>query len=526
MADLGKPISQQTSAVDKADARFERGLEIRRPWEGTFQECYDYAMPSKTAMWDNARGQDRSVDIFDETAVVAVPEFANRLQSGLIPPFAKWSKYTPGAAVPKEQLKEVEKTLEGITEYAFEVIHNSNFNEEAHEAFHEIAIGTASMAVVEGDYRSPIHCKAIPIPQLVIDRGPNDSIDMNGFSRMVPGRLIDVMYPNAKLKDDTRRQLANEPDKDVEIREACWREWETAPEIKHQKLVWLKSHKEVLESEVYNGEGSNPFITFRWAKLANEVWGRGPLLNALPAIKTANLTVQLVLENAEMAIAGFYTAENDGVINVENIRIEPGTIVPVSPGSRGLQAVGPAGKFDIAQLVLQDMRANIKRALYNEMLGNPDRTPKSATEVNARMADLSRMIGSSYGRLHSEFVQPFLRRVLFLLRKQGLITLPSINNQLIKVNPQSPLSRAQQYQEVEDISNYVMLIAQMFGPQLVNVFIKGEEAAPLVGKKMGIPSSISGCRGEIEGLMKMMQEQMAQQQGAQNAGQPTQGQPQ
>jgi hypothetical protein len=30
---------------------------------------------------------------------------------------------------------------------------------------------------------------------------------------------------------------------------------------------------------------------------------------------------------------------------------------------------------------------NIKRALYNDMLGNPDRTPASATEVAERMAD-------------------------------------------------------------------------------------------------------------------------------------------
>lgn len=512
MAD-GAPTIKTDSPVDIADKRFDRALELRRPWEGMFQECYDYALPSKTPMWAEARGADRTVDIFDETAVVAVPEFANRLQSGLIPPFAKWSKYVPGAGVPKEQEQQVQQALEGITDYVFEVIHNSNFNEEAHESLHEIAIGTASMTVVEGNYRSPIHCKAIPIPQLVIDRGPDDSIDMNGYARMLPVRLLPIKYPNASFDYDTRVKIEKEPDKDVEVREACWRNWERDPEISYERLVWLANSKTQLEKETYEGEGSNPYITFRWAKLAHEVWGRGPLLNALPAIKTANLTVQMILENAEMAIAGMWTYENDGVVNPDTITIEPGTMVPVSPGSNGLRAVGPAANFDVAQLVLSDMRNNIKKALYNEMLGNPDKTPASATEINARMADLSRMIGSSYGRLHSEFVQPFLRRVLYLLRKQGLITIPTIGNRIIKVQPQSPLSRAQQYQEVEDITNYVGLIGQMLGPQLVNVFVKGEEAAPLIARKMGIPHSITRSRGEIEGLMKIVLNQLGAQQG-------------
>jgi len=520
MAD-GAPVVRTDSELDKINARFDRGLEIRRPWEGMFQECYDYAMPTKTAMWNDARGADRMVDIFDETAVVSVPEFANRLQSGLIPPFSKWSKFVPGSGVPPQEMAQVEAKLAEITEYVFEVLHNSNFGEEAHEAFHELSIGTGCMAINEGDYRSPIRCKAIPIPQLVIDRGPDDGIDLNGFHENLPARLIDIKFPKASLSEDTRQMIKKEPDKEIEVRHACWRDWSNDPDIVHKSMSWLPKTKQMLDQQVYAGEGSNPYITFRWAKLAGEVWGRGPLLNALPAIKTANLTVQMILENAEMAIAGFYTAENDGVVNVDQIRVEPGTIVPVSPGSRGLQSVAPAGRFDVAQLVLSEMRANIKKALYNEMLGNPENTPASATEVNARMADLSRMIGSSYGRLHAEFVQQVLRRVLFLLRRQGLITLPTIGNRLVKVAPQSPLSRAQAYQEVEDITNYVTLIQQMFGPQMVNVVVKTEETAPFLARKMGIPSQLPRSKAEIKQIVEVFIQQMgAQQNGGVPAEQP------
>ena len=85
-----------------------------------------------------------------------------------------------------------------------------------------------------------------------------------------------------------------------------------------------------------------------------------------------------------------------------------------------------------------DMRTNIKRALYNEMLGNPNRTPMSATEVAERMADLSRQIGSAFGRLQAEFVQPVLARIIWILKKQGRINMPVLNGREAKVVSVSP----------------------------------------------------------------------------------------
>ena len=142
-----------------------------------------------------------------------------------------------------------------------------------------------------------------------------------------------------------------------------------------------KEHEHKLHEETFKGLGSNPFIVYRWSKCAGEVYGRGPILNALSAIKTTNLTIELILENAQMAISGVYQIDDDGVINPDTIQLVPGSIIPKAMGSAGLQPIQAAGSFDVAQLVLSDMRLNIKRALYNDMLGNQDRTPATATEV-------------------------------------------------------------------------------------------------------------------------------------------------
>ena len=43
----------------------------------------------------------------------------------------------------------------------------------------------------------------------------------------------------------------------------------------------------------------------------------------LYAIKTCNLTIEMILENAQMAISGIYQMDDDGVINVDTINLSP-----------------------------------------------------------------------------------------------------------------------------------------------------------------------------------------------------------
>ena len=45
--------------------------------------------------------------MFDETAVVGVQEFASRLQSGIVPTFARWADFQAGVEIPEEQKSQV-----------------------------------------------------------------------------------------------------------------------------------------------------------------------------------------------------------------------------------------------------------------------------------------------------------------------------------------------------------------------------------------------------------------------------------
>src|SRR5690606_29321529 len=81
----------------------------------------------------------------------------------------------------------------------------------------------------------------------------------------------------------------------------------------------------------------SPFITFRWVKTAGEVYGRSPMMTALPDVRTANKVVELILKNASIAVTGIWLAEDDGVLNPANVKLVPGSIIPKAVGSEGLK---------------------------------------------------------------------------------------------------------------------------------------------------------------------------------------------
>jgi hypothetical protein len=243
---------------------------------------------------------------------------------------------------------------------------------------------------------------------------------------------------------------------------------------------------------------------------------------ALPAIKTANLTVELILENAQMSIAGMFQVEDDGVINADNIQLIPGTIIPKAPGSSGLQPIQAPGNFNVSDLVLRDMRTNIKKALYNDMLGNPnEKTPMSATEVAERQADLSRQIGAAFGRLQAEMVTPVLQRVIYILKKQGRIRIPKVNGREIKIQSSSPLAQAQHQQDVATVDRFLGMIQGRVGPELTNLIVNQMAVAKFVAKKLGIPENLVRSEEEMQQAAQQMQQMMQQQQPMEDENPPT-----
>ena len=135
-------------------------------WLPTFEECYEFAVTQRESFYSESIGRRRSDRIFDETAVVGVQEFASRLQSGIVPNYARWADFVAGTEIPKDEQKDVNLELDQVTEYVFEILQNSNFSQEVHETFLDCAVGTCVLLVEEGDAIHHVTFKSIQLPTI------------------------------------------------------------------------------------------------------------------------------------------------------------------------------------------------------------------------------------------------------------------------------------------------------------------------------------------------------------------------
>lgn len=495
--------------------RYSKAKGYRENFVPLFEECIEYTMPQRESFYDKAAGQRRDDKIFDETAVVGVQEFASRLQAGIVPNYARWADFVAGSEVPPDQRDQVNNDLDEVTEYVFEILQNSNFAQEVHESFMDLAIGTGVLCVEEGDALNPIVFSAVPLPQVVVDTGPKGDIDhIYRERREIRFNQLEVLYPNGKFNGKVREKMRG--DDTTTILEVVCRDYSKKNEEAFWHYAICMTTESVIHQKELSGIGSNPYIAYRWGQASGEKYGRGPLINALSSIKTTNLVVQFILENAQMQIAGIYQMEDDGVINPDTINLVPGTIIPKAMGSAGLQPINPAGRMDMSQLVLNDMRNNIKEALYNQMLGDPNRTPATATEIAERMADLSRKMGAAFGRLQAELVQPVLQRVVYILKKQGRIELPVINGREVKVRSVSPLAQAQANEDISSIARFLELVGGVFGPEMMQLVVDPEQTAITLAKKFSVPDSLirdeeqrKQIAAAAQQLAQMQQQQMS-----------------
>ena len=499
-------------------SRYDADKKIWDEWSGTWQECYDYALPHREQFFGSTR--KRATDIYDETAIVALQEFGSKISTTMMPPFMRWSDLKVGRGIPEEQREQLNLELEQVNKFLFEQINESNFYSEVPEAVVESAIGTGVLVIDESiGAGSPFNTRAIPLTHVVLGIGPFGMFDAMYLERPKT-RISDIRHewPTAVITETMASTLKQNENAIVDLLDVTMRDWSAHEET----WVWAlieKGTKEVLATKTMSGIGSCPWIPFRWSRGAGEVYGRGPLLNALPAIKTTNYTVELVLLNGEMAASGMYQYDDDGFINPDAIQIGPRTFIPRAPGSRGLEALASPARFDISNMILADMRDNIKRALYADQFAPLGKTPQSATEVAYRQQDLAQRIGSSYGRLQRDLVSASVKRMLYILKRKGLVDLPKLNGREVKVEPLSPMVRSQRNDDIMAIDRFLEQIAGRFGPEAIMTIVDGEATAKELSELYGISPRILLTAEKRAQIMQQMQQMAAAQQGQ---GQPPQ----
>ncbi|MCL1785556.1 MAG: portal protein [Alphaproteobacteria bacterium] len=382
---------------------YKQSMAGRDAFARRWADCRRYTIPTP---------DDQTAALFDSTAGDAVDMLAANMFSLLTPPESLW--------ISLARETEFSPDPDNATEYLRRHLNNSNFYTTVHQSYLDLAtVGTACLFFSENPIgaKSAFSFTAIPMNDVSILRDGADNITAVFHTASMPAAEMMEKYPAWTPPASLRDSIKQNPEMPLRLVQSV-----VADAEGYAFTAWIDCGGELENNIVQTGRfETNPYIIFRWSAATGETYGRSPVMRALPDIKTANKVVELVLKNATIAVSGIWQADDDGVINLSNINLTPGAIIPKAVGSSGLTPLRSGADFDVSQLVLGDLRARIRHALLADRLSILSDKEMTATEIIARNTDMMRVLGATYGRLLCEFIRPMVERGLAILARRGAI---------------------------------------------------------------------------------------------------------
>jgi len=504
--------------------RFDKAEKLREFWRSTLQEAYEYALPQKETFTVRSPGQRKARHIYDSTAPMAIKTYAARIQSAHTPPWQQWMDFVSGTDVPKKEREATNQKLEQATEIFFNHLNQSDFSNQSNESDQDMAISTGAMFFEEGDLlaNEPLFkFTSIPLSQLYLE--PGEGIKNTGWRKHeVRARDLKTMWPDAEFGTELTEKIAKKPDDKVGILNGVLK----ADGLFHQVVIY-KAKKELIFTQSFE---ESPLIIYRANVTAGESYGRGPVLDVMGDIRTVNKVKEYLLKNGALQMTGVYTAASDSTFNPYTVNIAPGSIIPVATNDSRNPSLKPlenSGRLDVGQLIIEDLQANINRALFANPLGETDDPVKSATEQMLRNQEMLRMSGSSFGRLNTEKVKPIVERGLGILFRNGLLFLGAdgarrplkVDGKQTSIKMQSPLAKAE---SIEDFQNFQVWLSTMqtLDPAVLALGAQVENFPSWTAEKLGLPAGeLVRSKEEI----KQASEQVLSQLQQQNPGEPSGG---
>ena len=207
----------------------------------------------------------------------------------------------------------------------------SNFVVEMHQAFLDLVVAGTGLLLAEealpGE-ASAFRFTAVPVRSAVLEEGADGRLSTVFRQARLTAAQLRARFPAAALPPELLRAAAEDDPTPQPVLEVLW------PERGTMRFAALLADPARPVPLAEGRFAESPAIAFRWLKAPGETYGRGPVMKALPDIRTANKVVELVLKNASIAVTGICQAEDDGVLNPDTVKLVPGAIIPKAPGSR------------------------------------------------------------------------------------------------------------------------------------------------------------------------------------------------
>lgn len=485
--------------IKQLQSRRDKARADREQWRDLLEDAYDYTIPARNRFTNRTDGDEENSHLYDETATLAIPRFANRMQRSLFPEGQQFAQFKAGADVPEEARKQVDNNLEEYADTFYSYFDRSNFQTEINPSMIDCGISTGVVQVNEEKFTAdhPFYFSNVPADEISFEK-PYKGRLVNMWRRMkMCAELIQDTWPKAKIPQQLAKIIKDSPQQEVEI---------DLGQIKEDKYsIYVMWDKHILVHDEFD---SQRLIAFRLAAFPRETWGRGPAIQVLPAIRDANIIKELILENAAIQVSGMWTARSDGTFNPWTFTVGPGGVIPVGSNDSAnptLARLPQAGDLHMGQIVLEELQDAIRKAFFVDPMGDISDPVRSATEQTMRMQEFLKDQGASIGRLRTELVEPVVLAVIDILTKRGKLPKEvKVDGRVVKIVHNTVLTQAEQQDDYQALMTWVQSLFGILPPEAAMGLIKVEELPNGMADMLGVSSKFIRTEAERAELTEMV----------------------
>lgn len=422
------------------------------------EEAYKYCCPRRYNKDVHAESE-----IFDSTAVFAVQSRVAANHDSLFPAFREWIGEEAVSRFDDSEKLFVERQIKKRINAAHKAIELSNFHIEIEDTLTDTMFSDGAILVFAGEPENPLRFQAVDWFNFYTLNDMNGEPSNNFLLRKLTLENIRYFWPKAKLDHfDSENK-----DKELECMD-CYTYDEQSKKYTYSVFI---GDERIFASE----EKSSPWVVFNQKRRAKSNIGWGAVLDSMADIRTTNKIEEYLLRHAAFNVAGIWQADDDGVLNVDNIKLVPGCIIPKAPGSAGLQPLHTQANLNLTQFVLSEQKENIKKSVQGSALPAFSDGVRTAQEYQMRDAELKKteipiMLQLAQGS------KRLMRRIFDILESPRMKTSemycqPVTDNKGKKIQTafSSPLIRLKDQIEMKSNLQVMATAAQIFGQAAYDV---------------------------------------------------------
>lgn len=531
----GTIANQSEDLAARHIRNYEQLRAIRGTWEAQWNDISKIVTPNDLNSFQGTRiteGDKRTKYLYDSTAHTALMRFVAIIDSMMTPHNAKWHRMTTDDETLKRN-KQVQEYFEKVSLIMFrERYHpNANFLEQNQNVWSSLgAYGNGALFIDSLWGTKGLRYKFAHLGEIYHESNHQGIPDKVYRHFRLRARQAVRWFPDT-CPEVIKRMAETQPENQYEFLHCVVPNDEYEPGRFDAKGMKFSSHyisltgNAVLQSGGYR---SFPYAITKWGQSLNEEYGRGPIGDVLPNIKTLNEEKRILLKQAHRIVDPVYLVHDDGILNT--MSAQPGAMVAggISPEGRRLVDTLPTGNVQIGKDIMDDDRNDIKDAMYTSLfqilVENPEMT---ATEVMERTKEKGMLIAPLFGRQES-YLSRVITREYDLLENQGAFgPMPLILKEAkargkgaFSIRFESPLAKMRRADEAAGFMRMLGEAVQVYqatqDPSSLFHF-NMDVAIPELAEIHGVPARWMKSLDEVNKLRENMQAQQ-QQQAAIQAG--------